>query len=325
VHRFASPWDRTLRITTWIVALVFAAVAIAPLLLALATDVPGEAAWFLALAPLLFAGTLALVWAYSPAGFALERGRLLVLRRGLRPLEFPLSSVRTVGELAPGALGRPWRVGGSSGFFGYFGRFHSRSLGPFRMYATRSTGHVAVRTADELLVLTPEPPRAFVEALLAQAGAAREAAPEPVPGRPGALRRQVLAIVALSTLVPLAAVGVALGIGWARAPRSVRVEAGAVVVERNRWEPVRIPLAEVRHVERLHPSFQRGWRRVSGYSSGATRYGTFRAPELGTFQLYAYRRGDYAVLDLASGRVVVTPDDPPGFVGAVEGGMPRGR
>ena len=316
--RFDAPWDTSLRATTAVGVVLVLGVTAVPVALALGEGLPAGAMVFAVVGPVLATLFLPVMWAFAPADFVLEGSRLLVRRNGLGPVEIPLSSIRTVGELPADGLRGARRTLGTSGFFGHFGRFRSRTLGDFRMYATRSRGLVAVRTADALFVLSPEPPGAFVEAVLARAPAAREAEPgragSAASGRPGL---RTAWVVALAVGVPVLAVGATLAVAWARAPTSIRVEGGEVLVERNRWSPERIPLARVRDVEPLAPDRLRGLRRVSGYAAGGVRYGTFRTPGLGTFELYAARRGECDLLETPEGRVVVAPDDPAAFLAAV--------
>jgi len=121
--------------------------------------------------------------------------------------------------------------------------------------------------ASGLLVLSPEPARAFVDAVLARSPGAREVGGEALAAgapAPGWTRWLPAAVVAGALL----AVAATLGAAWARAPRSIRVEGGEVVVERNRWSPARIPLARRPH--RLLPG-----RRTCG-RGGAAPIGVYR-------------------------------------------------
>ena len=100
---------------------------------------------------------VALAWAMSPTALVVDGGELRVERRAWRPLRVPMASVASASPLA--ALGRgTMRVFGVGGFFGSYGLFHNRTLGRFRLYATRA-GHsiIVVRTGNALpLVLTPD-------------------------------------------------------------------------------------------------------------------------------------------------------------------------
>jgi hypothetical protein len=321
--RFEAPLDGALKATTALGGILIAGAAAVPA--ALAASDPGTG---LALGSALGAAGAAAVllagWALSPAGYALAGGHLLVRRRLARPIEVPLSSVRGVALLPPEALRGAIRTFGSGGLFGHYGRFRSRALGAFRMYATRRRDLVAVRTADGLLVLSPEPARAFVDAVLARAPGARELGGEALDAgapAPGWTRWLPAAVVAGALL----AVAATLGVAWARAPRSIRVEGGEVVVERNRWSPARIPLAEVRAVEPVPAAALRGLRRVSGYAAGEVRYGTFSSPALGRFELQAPRRGPCVRLETADGAVLVVPDDPEAFLATARAGAAAGR
>ena len=58
------------------------------------------------------------------------------------------------------------RLGGSGGFFGWFGRFWSRRLGHHRMYATNGRDLVYIERVDGTkVVLSPFPADAFVAAV----------------------------------------------------------------------------------------------------------------------------------------------------------------
>jgi hypothetical protein len=309
--RFAAPWDRTLRVTTFAVVLLLAAAAVAFAFVAVRAAVPIEiVAGTAALVAVLLAATFSL----APRSFAVEGGQVRI-ERPLRPIAIPVRRIRSAGLLPPGALRGALRLGGSGGLFGYYGRFWSRTLGAFRLYATRREGLVRIDTPDERFVLSPDAPERFLEEVLARAPEARTAGDAPVERRP-ASRRAKLAFVAAIALVPLAVAGV-LGASWGFSPVGARVSADAVVVERRWAGPVEIPLAEIREAEVLPPEALRGARRVAGYSGGGVHYGRFHSDALGGFQLYAWRRGPAVLLETSDGRVVLTPEDPERFVAQV--------
>jgi hypothetical protein len=319
--RFPAPWDRTLRVATAAVVAAAAVGAVVLLRLAAGTDTPFASAMGIALACAL-AATLGLSFALAPRGYAIEAGRLRV-ERPLRAVDVPLASIRAAGALPDGALRGSVRLAGSAGLFGYFGRFWSRRLGAYRLYATRRTGLVVVDTAAERFVLSPEPPERFLDVLCSRApSAARAAAGAPLPVRP-VPRRVKVGLAALVVLVPVA-IAAAVGSIWARAPVAVRVEAGEIRIARELAPDVVIPVADVRRVERLAPQDGRRLRRVVGTSvRGGVRYGHFRSAELGDVELYAWRSDAYVLLETGEGRTVLTPDDPDAFVAAVRAGLPR--
>jgi hypothetical protein len=197
--RFASPWDRKLRVITaastlvLVAALGFVAAVIAR------TGLPGAIA--AAVVAALGAGTVGFSWALAPRAFSLEHGALRI-ERPLRPVEIPLASIRAAALLGPGPLRGALRVAGSGGFFGYYGRFWSRPLGAFRLYATRTSDLVRVDTATERFLLSPERPERFLELLLSRAPASALSGGEPAPRR--LARGTVVALVAALALVPVA-------------------------------------------------------------------------------------------------------------------------
>jgi hypothetical protein len=160
---FAAAWDRRLTRLTWGVGGLAVGATLAALVLALnVAGGPRARAALLAaaLAPLL---VLALAALLAPRGYSIEASALRIERR-LGSIAIPLASIRKVEPLPPEKLAGAWRVLGTAGFFGYFGRFRNRSLGSFRMYATRSDGHILV-AAEQPVVLTPDRPTEFVAEL----------------------------------------------------------------------------------------------------------------------------------------------------------------
>jgi hypothetical protein len=314
MSRFAAPWDRTLRVTTAAVPVLLGTVVAALAWVLPRAGAPAAVAGgAVALVGGLSGITVAATWALAPRAFAVEGGAIRIERR-LREIAIPLHAVRSAGLLPAGALRRAVRLGGSGGLFGYYGRFWSRSLGAFRLYATRRDGLVRIDTADERFVLSPDAPERFLGEVLSRAPqAASEASVPPVRG---ISRRTKLALAAAMAVVPLA-VGAVLAASWAGAPVAARVSPEAVIIER-RWRgPIEIPLVAIRSAGVLSPAGLCGARRVAGYSGTEVHYGRFRTEALGGFQLYAWRRGPAVLLETSGGPVVLTPDEPDRFVAEV--------
>jgi hypothetical protein len=59
---------------------------------------------------------------------------------------------------------RPMGIGGLFGFVGYF---HNQVLGTYKAYATHDLNTVAMVFGGEKIVVTPDDPQAFVEAVKA--------------------------------------------------------------------------------------------------------------------------------------------------------------
>jgi len=155
--RLSSPWD--LSLTVWTVSGVLLCVAAAAILIA----VSGSRwhTWILAAAVALV--PLA-AFALRPTGYEVTRFEVRVLRP-IGALQFTIASQASPRELPRSAVSGALRVFGCGGLFGWYGRFRSSALGPFRLYATRTSGYVAVETTEGLLVFTPSSPLETLRAL----------------------------------------------------------------------------------------------------------------------------------------------------------------
>lgn len=322
MERFAAPWDRTLRWTTGTFVAGTLAIAAALAARALTADPEGPV-WELLGAAALLASATAGAWLLGPRGYAVGPEGLVV-HRLLRPLRVASGELRSASLLPPGALAGALRVAGSGGAFGWYGRYWSRALGHFRLQATRREGLVLLEVgpAQRRVVLSPDRPEAFLAALSAAAPGLRVGSPPtgPAAASPGGGRGRWLALGLLLSLVPLLVAGI-LGAAWALAPVGATVEGGAVVVARRAGGPAVIPLAAVRSAAVLSPEEAAGFRRIAGTAMGSIRYGRFSSAALGRFQLHGWRSGPCVLLETAEGRVVLTPEDPEGFVARVRAGI----
>jgi len=115
---------------------------------------------FLVLFAIGMIGLLVGTYAYAPHGFTVTHDSIVV-ERPISPVSIPYSqieSVRRAGDDVKGAK----RVFGVGGLFGSYGRYYSKGLGSFRMYATDDRNAVVVR-GNTTYVLTPDRPDEFVE------------------------------------------------------------------------------------------------------------------------------------------------------------------
>jgi PH (Pleckstrin Homology) domain-containing protein len=174
--RYASPWDRSLKLTTGLLGVVFLGVTAFALTLVQDGRPGGGDPRLLLLGPVVFLLVGAISWSLSPRGFTVEAGVVRV-ERPLRPVEIPLREVREVNVLPEGGMRGVLKTFGSSGAFGHVGWFWSRRLGAFRMYATRSKRLVRLVAGKRTFVLSPEPLDRFVEEVLARSPAARGGSP----------------------------------------------------------------------------------------------------------------------------------------------------
>jgi hypothetical protein len=314
--RYAAPWDRSLRVSTGalLAVLAFAAIVVLVVTRALGGVIPAALGAF-ALVVVAIVGVAG--WALAPTGYVLEGGTLRIERR-LRPLAIPLAHATAVARVAELSAHGAARIGGSAGFFGHYGSFWNRGLGSFRLYATRTHDLVLLELPDDRVVVSPATPERFLDEVCAAApGAMRVEDPEALGRRPIPRRTKIELAVAVAA-VPIL-VAVVLFASTAYAPVGAHVAGSAVEIERRHALPVEIPLARVHAVEVL--SAPGGFRRIAGFSGPGISYGRFASQELGEFQLYDWGGAAYVLLQTDGGPVVLTPDDPDGFVAKVRAGM----
>ena len=101
----------------------------------------------------------------APTGYTLDDNVVRIERRA-GAFTIPLSAIREVREIPPQVTFI--RIGGSGGWYGYYGEFKSRDLGQVTMYATRSDDRVFLATDGRNYVITPASPSAFVADLEAR-------------------------------------------------------------------------------------------------------------------------------------------------------------
>jgi len=160
---FSAPWDQRLTTITLVASCLLLGGAVLVTWLALSRYPSATTRAVLlvtALIPLIAFVVGALL---APRGYAVGGGRLTI-ERLVRPIEIPLASIRSVERFDGEQLTGASRILGSGGFFGYYGRFRNRTIGDFRMYATRGEGYVLVRAAHPY-ILTPDSPDRFIAAI----------------------------------------------------------------------------------------------------------------------------------------------------------------
>jgi uncharacterized protein (DUF58 family) len=153
----AAPLEPRARLLTGLVGLLAVALAV---VLAL---VSRRGLLLVLGAPSLFVVILAVPLAFSPAGYAVGRRELVLLRRGVRPLVFPLGSLAAA---RPTAMPHSSRLPGSVGLFGWWGWFANRDWGRFKAYATDRRRGVLLEWPGFKLFISPEDPGGLCHAVV---------------------------------------------------------------------------------------------------------------------------------------------------------------
>ena len=103
-------------------------------------------------------------YALSPRSVVLT-GDTIVVDRILGEIAIPIAEVRNARRVSPEEFAGVIRTMGSDGLFARIGKFHSPTLGNFRMYLTDRAEAVLV-DADERFILSPSDSGRFISELL---------------------------------------------------------------------------------------------------------------------------------------------------------------
>lgn len=157
---FHAPWSTTLKVVTGLAAAVLAGVGGL-----VATVLPRDllAGVPLALTMAFVATTLLGSALFVVRGYEVSSGQLLV-RRLLWSTGVPLSGLREA-QADPKAMPGSVRLFGNGGLFVFAGLFWNRKLGTYRAFATDPGNAVVLRLERRAVVVTPDHPGPFLDAV----------------------------------------------------------------------------------------------------------------------------------------------------------------
>ena len=159
-RNFAAPWGREVRVVT---------------ILTLATLL-GLAGYFALLHPFRL---FVVDWVVLGAVFLTVGGMGLLAVRGYSIVDRSVLIRRLFWDTAvslgtvqsavadPAAMKRSLRIAGNGGLFALTGWFRNRQLGFYRAFVTDRRRCVVIRGTERTVVLSPDDPQAFVEAMTA--------------------------------------------------------------------------------------------------------------------------------------------------------------
>ena len=149
--RFGAPWGREL--------IVLSAVGVVAMIVPMIMAVT-RGGWIVASLLLII---LAIPASLSIRGYEVRRGELII-HRLLWDTRWPLHD-RTVATVRPQVMANSWRTWGNGGFFSYSGHFVNTALSRYRAFVTDHARTVVLDTPKGVLVVSPDAPQAFVEAV----------------------------------------------------------------------------------------------------------------------------------------------------------------
>jgi hypothetical protein len=160
--RFAAPWGRLLWVTSTTLVCFLIGVSLTGWAF-LPQRAPELSRWILLIVgPLILLGSMPFV----VRGYEVIPGMVLV-RRLFWTTRISLMGIKGV-EANPQAMKRALRLLGNGGAFVFAGLFRSRDLGMFRAYVNDFRRSVVLRFPARTIVVSPDDPAAFVQAIKAQ-------------------------------------------------------------------------------------------------------------------------------------------------------------
>lgn len=94
----------------------------------------------------------------SPQRLEIGESQIVILRR-YNSVVIRRDEIKSIEKLPENAMRGAIRTGGVGGLFGYFGKFYTRSIGSFSLYATGSNNLFLIRKWDgkNVVVACSEP------------------------------------------------------------------------------------------------------------------------------------------------------------------------
>ena len=158
VVRFRAPWSGLLIAVSVLATLLLVAAS----LVCLAALPPRPALLRVTTAALPLAVVLSCL-CFTVRGYAVTDRELIIERLGWSN-RWPLTALSSA-EFDPQAMKGSLRLWGNGGLFAFCGWFRNKKLGIYRVFATDLKRTVVLRFGLRNIVVTPDDPRAFLDAV----------------------------------------------------------------------------------------------------------------------------------------------------------------
>jgi hypothetical protein len=149
LHSYSASYDSATKMVSTVVCAVLAVVALATHMIVVAA---------------LGAAIIGLSYAYSPRGYIISEGSILV-KRLIGNLRIPLDGIREARAAAADDFDGCVRLFGNGGLFGYYGLFRTSKLGKCTWYATNRANMVVVITGAKTALFSPNDRDGFLAAV----------------------------------------------------------------------------------------------------------------------------------------------------------------
>jgi hypothetical protein len=101
--------------------------------------------------------------AFAIRGYSVREGKVMIHRLGWAN-KYDLATLSSV-EVSPGATMGSVRAMGIGGLFGFVGYYRNEILGLYQAFATNEMNTVVLEFGSKKIVVTPDDPQAFAEAV----------------------------------------------------------------------------------------------------------------------------------------------------------------
>jgi len=153
---YRAPWGRSVKLVTLVASVLLVGFPLTAMALGYSSGI------VLVIVIIPFS-----IWVFTLPfmilGYELTPEELRIGRLGWKSV-FPLRSLRSA-EHKSNAMARSLRIFGNGGLFSVCGRFRNRELGHYRAFVTDPKNAVVLRFGEQTIVISPEGPKEFVEAL----------------------------------------------------------------------------------------------------------------------------------------------------------------
>jgi hypothetical protein len=231
---------------------------------------------------------LGLAYAYSPRGYAVLDGTLIV-KRLIGDVRIPLRDIREARAAAADDLSGCIRLFGSGGLFGWYGLFRTSKLGKCTWYITNRNNAVVLITGARTVVISPDDVEGFVSEI-------RTVVPEITPLDPvlyalGTYPGANLPGKILGWAVGIAGVAVAaLAMFYSPGPPSYTLTPKSLTIH-DRFYPVTVnaTTVDVDHIRVVDFGVDTDWKptlRTNGFGNPYYHSGWFRIASGKTIRMY---------------------------------------
>jgi hypothetical protein len=241
----------------------------------------------IAFVALLFPLLICFAYAYSPRGYAISGGAIVITRL-IGNIRVPLADIREIRAGTPDDFTGCLRLWGNGGLFGYYGTYQTAKLGKCYWYVTNRSRTVIVATQTRILVLSPDDLAGFMGAAgVPSTGGTSGGAPQFQVGSAGGNLTGKLAAIGIAGLVLALIAAVLL---YSPGLPGYTLTAGRLTIH-DRFYPVTlqadaIDAGHVRIVDLARESEWRPTLRTNGFANVHYQSGWFRAANGKTVRLY---------------------------------------